>query len=255
MSECVRTAAIIPTHPRGRRTSPQPGALVGIGASPHPQWKHAREDSRPASPVGRDRPPGWRLQRRSGAGRRLHPSSADPAAPRGEGVWSTQRQPEWAGLAWAGVLLGGPGSGLGGEAAWHLWDLGPAPSVIDVVAPRRCATQGPWRFSLGRRDFRGELPRSSVEDTTADVCAAASRDDSVVAALSAAIGSRRTTAERLRSRFRHNLRRRIRRPSPSISRSWPPGGGDARRRGPRRAGGRTGRRTRSRRCPSPRPGG
>lgn len=76
---------------------------------------------------------------------------------------------------WAGVLLGGEGSGLGGLAALFLADIVQAPDTVDVWLPagRRRAGRTGWLFRedfWGRLDHvTGTLPRIRLEEALLDV--------------------------------------------------------------------------------------
>ena len=123
-------------------------------------------------------------------------------------------QVEWSGLAWAGVLLGGPGSRLAGLAAAHLHGLvAEPPQQLEVLIPVsvRARDVCPWTFTRERPGIRssrspGEPPRIEVEDAVLDLCDGAD-PGSAVGWVTQAVGSRRTTAPRLaralaaRSRF------------------------------------------------------
>ena len=111
---------------------------------------------------------------------------------------------DWSGLAWAGVLLGGPASRLGGLAAAHLHGLAAEPpEQVDVLVPLTCRsrTLWPWTFIRerpGSRSVRspGEPPRITVEDAVLDLCDGADVS-AVVGWVTQAVGSRRSTAPRL----------------------------------------------------------
>ena len=90
-------------------------------------------------------------------------------------------EPSWDGLAWAGVLLGGPRARLGFEAAGHLWKLvDEPPTDITVLVPhgRPLADRGCWVFRQERPGARsarspGSPPRTTIEDTVVDLCSQA----------------------------------------------------------------------------------
>lgn len=116
----------------------------------------------------------------------------------GRGLWCTTPTPSWEALAWGGVLLGGDGAVLGGAAAGHLWGLVDQPRRIEVwTATQRRPVRGPWRFRHGLRSGRGSPSRISIEAAAVGLCGTAAPDE-VVRVLGAAIGTRRTTTERLR---------------------------------------------------------
>jgi hypothetical protein len=87
--------------------------------------------------------------------------------------------PSWSARVWAGVLLGGPGARLGGEAAGHLWGLlDDPPEVIQVLVPlaRPVARRDCWTFTRERPGVRaarttGDPPRTGIADTVVDLCA------------------------------------------------------------------------------------
>jgi very-short-patch-repair endonuclease len=124
--------------------------------------------------------------------------------------------PSWAGLAWAGLLLGGHRARLGFEAAGHLWKIVDEPPVdITVLVPhgRPIADRGRWVFRQERSANRsprspGSPPRTTIEDTVVDLC---SRADAraLPGLLTKAVQGRRTTAQRIlarvddRARVRH----------------------------------------------------
>jgi hypothetical protein len=116
--------------------------------------------------------------------------------------------PSFGGLAWAGCLVGGEGSRVGGLAAAHLLRLADEePDVVTVLLPdgRRAGRADPrWEFVRGRPGVRpgsgrGSPPRLSVEDTVLDLCDRSERED-VVGWVSAAVQRRLTTPKRLRRR-------------------------------------------------------
>ena len=85
---------------------------------------------------------------------------------------------EWESLAWAGVLLGGPGARLGGTAAAHAHRLvedAPVPLAILVPYGSSARSRLSWTFvheRPGARDSRctGSPPRILVPDTVLDLC-------------------------------------------------------------------------------------
>ncbi|HEU5485145.1 MAG TPA: type IV toxin-antitoxin system AbiEi family antitoxin domain-containing protein [Microlunatus sp.] len=110
----------------------------------------------------------------------------------------------WLGLAWAGILLGGPASRLGFEAAGHLWGILPdEPQQLTVLVPvgRGIVDRGPWTFrreTAGTRDSRspGSPSRTTIEDTVVDLSGVASQAG-VLELVTTAVQSRRTTAARI----------------------------------------------------------
>lgn len=125
-------------------------------------------------------------------------------------------EPSWEGLAWAGVLLGGPRARLGFEAAGHLWKIvDEPPAEITVLVPhgRPIADRGRWVFQQERSDARsarspGSPPRTTMEDTVVDLCTRA-ESRALPGLLTTAVQGRRTTAQRIlacvddRARVRH----------------------------------------------------
>ena len=107
--------------------------------------------------------------------------------------------PDFEARAWAGVLLGGDNACLGGATAARLLGLSETePEVVQVVVPhgRRVAPRAGWEFVQADRPASGAPPRTSVEDTVLDLCAAA-RPDDVVGWVTTAVQRRRTTSRRL----------------------------------------------------------
>ena len=113
-------------------------------------------------------------------------------------------EPDWGGLAWAGVLLGGDHARLGFEAAGHLWGLiAEEPRTVTVLAPvsRRVSRAGVWQIRRERdttRDRRspGSPPRTGIEDTVIDLCRGADGGQ-VLDLVTKAVQGRSTTARRL----------------------------------------------------------
>ena len=124
-------------------------------------------------------------------------------------------EPSWEGLAWAGVLLGGPRARLGFEAAGHLWKLvDEPPAHITVLVPhgRPIADRGRWVFQQERAAARsarspGSPPRTTIEDTVVDLCTQ-TEARALPGLLTRAVQGR-TTAQRIlacvdeRARVRH----------------------------------------------------
>lgn len=113
-------------------------------------------------------------------------------------------EPDWRGLAWAGVLLGGSQARLGFAAAGHLWGLvddPPRPLTVLVPASRRVWRGDEWLIRRERdttRDRRspGSPPRTVLEDTVIDLCRQADARQ-VVDLVTRAVQGRLTTAPRL----------------------------------------------------------
>ncbi len=113
------------------------------------------------------------------------------------GISATTAEPPWLGLAWAGVLQCDDGV-LGGQAAAHLYGLCAEPKVIDVWSvTRRRLSQPLWRFRRGSRRGFGDPPRLRIEEAALEICRDGS-DADVVEVLAKAVGTRRTTPQRLR---------------------------------------------------------
>jgi len=134
------------------------------------------------------------------------------------GVYQVHPVPlSWSGEAWAGILLGGSASRLGGLAAAHLHGLTPQPpAALQVLVPRspRARDLPPWSFlreQPGCRDPRspGEPPRLTLEDTVLDLCEGVDPRE-VVHWVTQAVQTRRTTPVRLQralaGRSRHSRR-------------------------------------------------
>ncbi|WP_158548113.1 type IV toxin-antitoxin system AbiEi family antitoxin domain-containing protein [Desertihabitans brevis] len=124
----------------------------------------------------------------------------------------------WVSHAWAGTLLGGDRSRIGGTAALHLHGLvAEPPEQIDVWVPReqRPGDRGPWRF---RRETPvthsgatvGGPPRLAVEDAVLDAAADLAEDDWAALVITT-VQCRRSTARRLARAARHRQRLRHRR--------------------------------------------
>lgn len=133
-------------------------------------------------------------------------------------VYSTRPgPPTFEGLAWAGILLGGPRARLGGEAAAHLHGLTPdPPRSLEVLVPptSRGSSRPPWVFRREQPGFRsprspGQPPRLTLEHTVLDLCDGAGVRE-VVGWVTQAVQTRRTTVVRLRraleGRSRHSRR-------------------------------------------------
>ncbi|MGI3780144.1 MAG: hypothetical protein ACRYG2_05135, partial [Janthinobacterium lividum] len=127
--------------------------------------------------------------------------------------------PTFDGLAWAGCLVGGEGSRIGGLAAARLLGLSDeVPDVVTVVLPagRRAGRDDRrWDFVRERPGVRpgtgrGSPPRLGVEDTVLDLCDQGDRAE-VVGWVSAAVQRRLTTPSRLRRRVEDRNRLRHRR--------------------------------------------
>jgi very-short-patch-repair endonuclease len=112
--------------------------------------------------------------------------------------------PTWSARAWGGVLLGGAGARLGGDAAGYVWELlDDPPEVIQVLVPldRQLAARDCWTFPRERPGVRsrktvGEPPRTTITDTVVDLCANWDADG-VVDLLTRAVQGRRVDAAQL----------------------------------------------------------
>ena len=133
------------------------------------------------------------------------------------GVYHTAgSRPTWNGIAWAGVLIGGDRARLGPQASGFLHNLvDKAPQPVDVLVPagRSARVAGEWRFSRERPGARSSRsvttpPHLTAEDTVLDLSAATSESE-LVALVTKAVQSRKTTPRRLlaamdeRRRYRH----------------------------------------------------
>lgn len=130
------------------------------------------------------------------------------------GVYSLRPEPSFLGWCWAGLLLAGPGSGLGLAAAGHLHRLMPAPDAIAIWLPdgRQVRNRDPWVFKRGNRLLVGVPPRTTIVHTVLDL-AAAQRTDDLITLLAEAVGRRGVDPDDLRSaladRPRHPDRQRL----------------------------------------------
>ena len=114
------------------------------------------------------------------------------------GVSSAIQDPPWMGYAWAGILQCEQGA-LGGAAAGHLYGICEAPSTISVwTGDQLLRSRGRWRFRHGTRRGFSDPPRVRVEDAALEMCEDQS-DSGIVTVLASAVGTRRTTTQRLRS--------------------------------------------------------
>ncbi len=114
------------------------------------------------------------------------------------GILSTTSSPNWRGLVWAGLLLGGSSAVVGGAAAAHLHGIAPQPGRIDIWAPANSPrSRDPWLFHRPCRAGHGEPAKVSLEQAVLDLCAEGDADD-IAATLASALNKRRSTAARLR---------------------------------------------------------
>lgn len=121
------------------------------------------------------------------------------------GLYLVPDVPEsWLGRIWAGILLGGDGARVGGHAAAVLNGLEegePLPIVVLVPFGRHLRNREWVRFvqerdGVRKRSSRAEPPRTRVEDTVLDLCAAAA-DSAVVDRITTAVQRRLTTCHAL----------------------------------------------------------
>ncbi|MCG6568729.1 type IV toxin-antitoxin system AbiEi family antitoxin domain-containing protein [Tessaracoccus sp. ZS01] len=113
------------------------------------------------------------------------------------GLYSLSPDPPWDGLAWGGVLLGGPDAALGFEAAGHKLGMCAPPSTIDVLTPHQRINRGSWRFHrMPGIEASGEPPVARIEQTALRMCADA-EPEALFSQLARAVTSRRTTPRRL----------------------------------------------------------
>jgi very-short-patch-repair endonuclease len=117
---------------------------------------------------------------------------------------ASDQPPDWLGLAWGGLLLGGQEARLGGRSAGFLHGLNAKPDPIDVLIPWQSviASRGAWRFVRERPGARasrsvGEPPRLTIEDTVFDLTQGASEAEAIDLVMRA-VQTRRTSADRLR---------------------------------------------------------
>ena len=123
------------------------------------------------------------------------------------GVYAQPGEVGWLGRAWAGLILGGGESVLGGEAAGYLHSLTKAePAEIAVYTPRQLSPREGWLFvRTARRKSVGEPPRTTVEETVLDLCADLD-EDALTALIADAVGGRRTSEKRLRAALAARVR-------------------------------------------------
>jgi very-short-patch-repair endonuclease len=91
-------------------------------------------------------------------------------------------------LAWAGVLIGGPGAVLGHASAAFLQDLvRSAPEQVVVFSPHWRSPDWRWRMVRSARVGSGEPPRTRPAQTVVDL-AAELDGDGIVALVAEAVG-------------------------------------------------------------------
>lgn len=131
------------------------------------------------------------------------------------GIYLTHAmRPAWSSLAWAGALVGGPEAASTGKAALRLDSIIAEEELpIHFLLPFSASYRPPnswWRFSRTRTPFRamGELPRVPIERVIIDLCA--TEPGRALHWVMLAVGSRKTTASRLREQLdeisRHPIR-------------------------------------------------
>ncbi len=125
--------------------------------------------------------------------------------------------PTWSQRAWAGVLHAWPAA-LCGESALRIED-GPGRRGFDELGPIHvaidrkrnvCDVEGVVVHRLAHLDdkvlWNRTPPRLRIEEAAIDVAAAAGREIDVIAVIANAVGSRRTTVERLQGALRGRQR-------------------------------------------------
>lgn len=132
----------------------------------------------------------------------------------GRGVYCLT-SPQWPSAAWAGLLVGGDSATVGGLAAAHLYGWSPtAPARITIWTDTRAAPWqiGEWRviFRRGLRSARGQIRRTSPEETLLDVASECGAD-ATLHLLARALTERHTTPERVIAELRARSRQRHRR--------------------------------------------
>ncbi len=121
----------------------------------------------------------------------------------------------FAAAVWAGLLRGGEGAVVGGEAAGHLAGFLPTEPRTVVVWARHVHEDmrvGPWlvQFRQGKRGGRGTPPATRPEVTVLDIAERSSEVDAV-GALTRALAERHTTGERVARELNGRGRQRHRR--------------------------------------------
>ena len=122
--------------------------------------------------------------------------------------------------AWAGVLIGGDHARIGGLAAARLHGLvDHDPDLVSVLVPHtsRIVARPGWHFvreraGARRTSSRGAPPRTDVDDTVLDLCAAATPAgcaDWVTVAVQRRLTTPRRLARTLQARERHPHRRML----------------------------------------------
>lgn len=127
------------------------------------------------------------------------------------GIYSAFGPPGGVAIAWAGVLIGGDESCVGGWAAAYLQGLtGQWPERIETWTPRHLKDRPGLVFRRGRRLHEGQPPRTVAAATIVDL-AAEIGEDQLVTLLAEAAFKRITTPDAVRAelagRGRHPARR------------------------------------------------
>ncbi|HQA30862.1 MAG TPA: type IV toxin-antitoxin system AbiEi family antitoxin domain-containing protein [Propioniciclava tarda] len=123
------------------------------------------------------------------------------------GIYTDSPLDTWLLRAWTGVLLGGDQAVLGFASAAHLHQLWPEPKDVEVWVGRH-AWPGPvdgFSFIRGVRRGVGVLARTRVEDTILDLAPRISGDE-MCRLVADAIGSRRTSSQRIAQALRSRPR-------------------------------------------------
>lgn len=115
----------------------------------------------------------WTQLRRFGLSEKVIRRMSKEWSRLGRGVYCLT-SPQWPSAAWAGLLVGGDSATVGGLAAAHLYGWSPtAPARITIWTNTRAAPWqiGEWRviFRRGPRSARGQIRRTSPEETLLDV--------------------------------------------------------------------------------------
>lgn len=118
------------------------------------------------------------------------------------GLWSVTEHLDWQARVWGGLLLGGEGAVVGGQAAAHLWGAARQPATIRIWSPRRHKGHPNLRcieFGLGRRTPAEDIKpdRLPLAQAVIEMCAKARVDD-VVGHVSRAVKSGQTSTAEIR---------------------------------------------------------
>lgn len=127
--------------------------------------------------------------------------------PAARGLYSLSPFRTFLGAAHGGLLLGGDGAVLGGEAAGHLHGWCDEPAFIDVYVPTQRRDRGIWRFHRIDAAGSGTPRRTTPERTAVDLCTTAQDSAAALHLLADVLASRRTTADRIAAELeRHGSR-------------------------------------------------